>query len=160
MTEQNLVRFDELDKEAILFKQAKNNIETNTKIIREAIDKNTKNEVVCVQEAINNLNKKVKKIMDNDFIKEKSRIIEKSEEQMIKSTQMAAQTFIKVKKIIYEKDELTLEKKKEYEQKLLDKILDKFMTPEEKEMFNKIINSGSFIINNNPNIGYGRSIEL
>ena len=160
MTEQNLVRFDELDKEAILFKQAKNNIETNTKIIREAIDKNTKNEVVCVQEAINNLNKKVKKIMDNDFIKEKSRIIEKSEEQMIKSTQMAAQTFIKVKKIIYEKNELTLEKKKEYEQKLLDKILDKFMTPEEKEMFNKIINSGSFIINNNPNIGYGRSIEL
>lgn len=160
MTEQNLVRFDNLDREAILFKEAKNNIEKNTKIIREAIDTNTKNEVQCVQTAIDNLNKKVQKIMETDFVKERSNIIEKSEVQMIKSTKMAAQTFFKVKKIIYDKEELTLEQKQKYEQTLLDKILDKFMTPEEKEMFNKFIKSGSFIINSNRNIDYSNAIEL
>ena len=39
----------------------------------------------------------------------------------------------------------------QYEQKLYDKILDKFMTQEEKELFNKIIKSGNIVFMGNPN---------
>ena len=145
MSNKKLVNLDYLDREAQLFKQARTNIEENTKIVREAIDKNTKEEVESVQTAIQNLNKKVQRILETDFVKEKTNIIEKSEEQMIKSSKLAAQTFFKVRKIIHEKQELTQEQKMQYEQKLYDKILDKFMTPQEKELFNRIVKSGNVI---------------
>ena len=63
MSDRKLVNLDYLDREAQLFKQAKNNIETNSKLVREAIDKNTKEEVQAVQQALNNLNKKVEQIL-------------------------------------------------------------------------------------------------
>ena len=145
MSDRKIVSLDYLDREAQLFKQARNNIDSNVKIIRETIDKNTRNEVEAVEQAIKNLNNKVQKILETDFIKEKTNIIEKSEEQMIKSSKLAAQTFFKVRKIIHEKDELTIQQKIQYENKLYEKILDKFMTPEEKELFNKIIKSSNIL---------------
>ena len=68
MSDRKLVNLDYLDREAQLFKQAKNNIETNSKLVREAIDKNTKDEVQAVQQALNNLNKKVEQILETDFV--------------------------------------------------------------------------------------------
>ena len=44
MSNKKLVNLDYLDREAQLFKQARTNIEENTKIVREAIEKNTKEE--------------------------------------------------------------------------------------------------------------------
>ena len=73
MSNKKLVNLDYLDREAQLFKQARTNIEENTKIVREAIDKNTKEEVESVQTAIQNLNKKVQRILDTDFVKEKKK---------------------------------------------------------------------------------------
>ena len=161
MSERKLVNLDYLDREAQLFKQARNNIETNTKIVREAINKNTKNEVEAVEQAIKNLNKRVQQILDTDLIKERTNIIEKSEEQMIKSSKLAAQTFFKVRKIIHEKKELTKEQQLQYEEKLYNKILDKFMTPEEKDFFNKLIKSGNFsIINSHNTIESGSSMSM
>ena len=161
MSNKKLVNLDYLDREAQLFKQARTNIEENTKIVREAIDKNTKEEVESVQTAIQNLNKKVQRILDTDFVKEKKNIIEKSEEQMIKSSKLAAQTFFKVRKIIHEKQELTQEQKIQYELKLYDKILDKFMTPEEKELFNRIVKSGNVIfMGDNKRIDSGNQMQM
>ena len=154
MSNKQIVNLDYLDREAQLFKQARNNIEENTKIVREAIDKNTKTEVEAVQTAIQNLNKRVQQILETDFVKERTNIIERSEEQMIKSSKLAAQTFFKVRKIIHEKQELTQEQKMQYEQKLYDKILDKFMTPQEKELFNRIVRSGNVIF-----MGGNQSLE-
>lgn len=149
MSDKKIVSLDYLDREAQLFKQARNNIDSNVKIIRETIDKNTRNEVEEVEQAIKNLNNKVQKILETEFIKEKTNIIEKSEEQMIKSSKLAAQTFFKVRKIIHEKDELTQQQKIQYENKLYEKILDKFMTQEEKELFNKIIKSSNILFMGN-----------
>ena len=160
MSDKKLVNLDYLDREAQLFKQARNNIEENTKIVREAINKNTKKEVDAVEQAIKNLNAKVQKILDTDFVKEKTNIIEKSEEQMVKSSKLAAQTFFKVRKIIHSKEELTHEQKMQYEQKLYDKILDKFMTPQEKELFNRIIRSGNVIFMGAPNSINGRNMPM
>jgi len=145
MSNKKIVSLDYLDREAQLFKKARTDIDSNVKIIRETIDKNTRNEVEAVELAIKNLNNKVQKILETDFIKEKTNIIEKSEEQMIKSSKLAAQTFFKVRKIIHEKDELTQQQKIQYENKLYEKILDKFLTPKEKELFNKIIKSSNII---------------
>ena len=161
MSNNKLVNLDYLDREAQLFKQARNNIEENSKIVREAIDKNTKEEVEAVQTAIQNLNKKVQKILETDFVKEKTQQIEKSEEQMIKSSKLAAQTFFKVRKIIHDKTELTREQKMQYEEKLYDKILDKFMTSEEKELFNRIVRSGNVIFMGGPkSLGSNRQMQM
>ena len=160
MSNKKLVNLDYLDREAQLFKQARNNIEENSKIVREAIDKNTKTEVEAVQSAIQNLNKKVKQILDTDFVKEKTNIIEKSEEQMIKSSKLAAQTFFKVRKIIHEKQELTQEQKMQYEEKLYDKILDKFMTPQEKDLFNRIVRSGNVMFMGNQRSIGGNQMQM
>ena len=69
-----------------------------------------------------------------------------SEKQMISSIKSAADTFFKVSKVIKEKEGLTPEMKKQYHEKLYNKILDKFMTKEEKEMFNRLVNSGPIMI--------------
>tara|TARA_B100001027_G_C16175177_1_gene288855 strand:+ start:42 stop:533 length:492 start_codon:yes stop_codon:yes gene_type:complete len=160
MSNKQMVNLDYLDREAQLFKQARSNIDENSKIVREVLDKNTKNEVEAVQTAIQNLNKKVQQILETDFVKEKTNLIEKSEEQMIKSSKLAAQTFFKVRKIIHEKQELTREQKMQYEQKLYDKILDKFMTPEEKDLFNRIVRSGNVILMSNPNTIGGSQMNM
>ena len=146
MSERKLVNLDYLDREAQLYRQAKNNINSNAKILQETIDKHTKTELEAVQTAIKNLNEKLDRIMETDFVKEKTQIIEKSEKQMISSIKAAADTFFKVSKIIKEKEGLTPEMKKQYHDKLYNKILDKFMTKEEKEMFNKLVNSGPIMI--------------
>ena len=142
MAERQIVNLNSLDREAQLYKQAKNNIDDNVKILRNTIDKNTKIEVEAVQDAIKNLNKKVERIMETNFVKEKTQLIERSEKQMIQSIKAAAETFFKVSQIIREKDGISEEHKHEYQKKLYDKILDKFMTTEEKEIFNNIVNSG------------------
>jgi len=161
MSNKQIVNLDYLDREAQLFKQARNNINENTKIVREAIDKHTKTEVEAVQNAILNLNKKVQQILETDFVKEKTELIEKSEEQMIKSSKLAAQTFFKVRKIIHEKQELTQEQKVQYEHKLYNKIIDKFMTPEEKELFNRIVRSGNVILmGGHPSLGNGQQMQM
>jgi len=146
MSERNIITFNSLDREAQLYREAKSNIDTNVKVLRETIDKNTKQEVEAVQHAIKNLNQKVEKIMETDFVKEKTDSIERSEKQMIKSIKAGAETFFKVSKIIREKEGLSDEHKREYQKKLYNKILDKFMTPEEKEMFNRLVNSGPILV--------------
>jgi predicted nucleic acid-binding protein len=154
MAERKLVNFNNLDREAQLYREAKINIDENVKILRETIDTNTKPEVEAVQEAIKNLNKKVERIMETDFVKEKTQIIERSEKQMIQSITSAAETFFKVSQIIREKEGLSEDHKHEYQTKLYDKIIDKFMTKEEKEIFNKLVNSGKiFMGRNNKMIG-------
>ena len=146
MSERKLVNLDYLDREAALYKQAKSNIKDNAKVLQETIDKHTKEELAAVQKAIKNLNEKVDRIMKTDFVKEKTQIIENSEKQMIASIKSAADTFFKVSKIIKEKEGLTSEMKKQYHDKLYNKILDKFMTKEEKELFNRLVNSGPIMI--------------
>lgn len=146
MSERKLVNLDYLDREAALYKQAKSNIKENAKVLQETIDKHTKTEVEAVQKAIKNLNEKVDRIMKTDFVKEKTQIIEHSEKQMINSIKSAADTFFKVSKIINDKEGITPEMKKQYQDKLYNKILDKFMTKEEKELFNRLVNSGPIMI--------------
>lgn len=136
-----IITLDYLDREAQLYKQAKNNIEENVKIVRKTLEKNTEKEVEAVQKAIKNLNTKIEKIMETEFVKEKTHKIEKSEKQMIESIKRAAETFFKVSKIINDKEELSVEQKHAYKNKLYNKILDKFMTKEEKKIFNQIINT-------------------
>ena len=91
--------------------------------------------------------------MKTDFIKDKKEKIEKSQEQMMKSVENAIEAFYKVRKVIMCKDNLTSVQKREYEKKLYDKIIDKFMTKEEKEMFEKMLKGNQVIMMGNPYSG-------
>ena len=144
-----LVSLDFLDREAMLYKQSKETYKTNSEIIDKVIKKNTEKEVEEVQCAIKKLNEKMDAIMKTDFVKEKQSSIEASQEQMSGSIKKAYEAYFKVRTYILEKEGLNDEQKQEYIKKLYHKIIDKFMTAEEKSMFERLLSGGVYIMNNN-----------
>lgn len=144
-----MVNWSTLDNQAALYKQAKNNIKENAEIIQKAIDKNTEKEKENVKKAIENLNNKVDKIMETEFVKARQENIERSSNQMMCAIKEATNTFFKVRKVIHSKENLTSEERALYEKQLYDKIIDKFMTKEERELFERFIRSGPMILMGN-----------
>ena len=141
-SQKQIVNLNSLDREAAIYKQSKNNLIEYSKQVRDAVEQNTTKEVQEVEEAIKRLNEKVEKIMETNYVKERQEKIEAAQQQMMKSIKEASNTFFQVRDVIRSKDNLTAEEKFQYEDKLFHKILDKFMTKEEKELFTKIIMAG------------------
>jgi hypothetical protein len=141
-----LVNLNFLDREAEIYKSSKNTLIETSNEIQKAVEQNTKKEIEDVNEAIKKLNEKVERIMKTDFVKKRQEKIETAQQQMMKSIKEAADTFFKVKQVIRSKENLSMEEKIEYEQKLFHKILDKFMSKEEKELFTRIISAGPMIM--------------
>lgn len=145
-SQKQLVNLNYLDREAAIYKQSKNNLIEYSKQVHDAVEQNTKKEVQEVEEAIKRLNEKVEKIMETNYVKERQQKIEAAQQQMMKSIKEASNTFFQVREVIRSKDNLTKEEKFQYEEKLFHKILDKFMTKEEKELFTKIIMAGPMLM--------------
>lgn len=145
-TQSQLVNFSALDKQAELFKSSKKSLSDNSELIQKAIDDNTKEEIQLVQQAIANLNKKVEKIMETEYVKDKKTKIEEAQKQMMTSIKEASKTFFQVREVIRAKEHLSESEKHKYEEKLFHKILDKFMTKEEKDLFIQIINAGPMLM--------------
>tara|TARA_B100001142_G_C13998780_1_gene525753 strand:+ start:15 stop:512 length:498 start_codon:yes stop_codon:yes gene_type:complete len=154
-----LVSLDFLDREAMLYKQSKESLKTNSEIIDKVIKKNTEKEVEEVQCAIKKLNEKMDAIMQTDFVKEKQTAIEASQEQMSNSIKKAYDAYFKVRTYILEKEGLTDEQKQVYIKKLYHKIIDKFMTAEEKAMFERLVSGGGIFIMNNGSSGIRQLIN-
>jgi hypothetical protein len=98
-------------------------------------------------------------IMQTDFVKEKRNAIESSQEQMSNSIKKAYDAYFKVRTYIIEKEGLTDEQKQVYIKKLYNKIIDKFMTAEEKAMFERLISGGGLFIMNNGSGGMRQLIN-
>ena len=141
-----IVNFSYLDKEAELYKESKQSLTSNVKEIQAAIDNNTKEELKQVKDAIDNLNKKVERIMETNYIKDRKQRVEDAQKQMMKSIKEASNTFFQVREVIRGKENLSKEEKQKYEEKLFHKILDKFMSKEEKELFTRIISAGPLLM--------------
>lgn len=150
MSNNQMVNWNSLDNQAAIYKQAKNNIKENAEIIQKAIDKNTEKELADVKKAIENLNNKVDKIMETEFVKARQENIEKSSKQMMHAIREASNTFFKVRNVIQSKENLTREERAAYEKQLYGKIIDKFMTEEERELFERFIRSGPMIMMGGP----------
>lgn len=145
-----MVNWTSLDNQAAIYKQAKNNIKENAEVIQKAIDKNTEKELADVKKAIENLNNKVDKIMETEFVKARQENIEKSSKQMMHAIKEASNTFFKVRNVIRSKENLSREERIAYEEQLYGKIIDKFMTKEERELFERFIRSGPMIMMGGP----------
>ena len=141
-SQKQIVNLNYLDREAAIYKQSKNDLIEYSKQVHNAVEQNTTKEVQAVEEAIKKLNEKVEKIMETEYVKERQKKIEGAQQQMMKSIKEASNTFFQVRNVIRSKENLTAEEKFQYEEKLFHKILDKFMTKEEKELFTKIIMAG------------------
>lgn len=141
-----VINMDFLDREANLYRTSKETLKSNTETIDKAIKDNTKQEVEAVQNAIKILNEKVDKIMETDYVKDKQKQIESSQKQMSESIKKASDAFFKVKTYILEKEGLTEEQKQQYIKKLYEKLMDKFMTKEEKMFFERLISGGGGLI--------------
>ena len=145
-----MVNWTSLDNQANIYKQAKNNIKENAEVIQRAIDKNTEKELADVKKAIENLNNKVDKIMETEFVKARQENIEKSSKQMMHAIKEASNTFFKVRNVIRSKENLSREERIAYEEQLYGKIIDKFMTKEERELFERYIRSGPIVMMGGP----------
>ena len=141
-----IVNLNYLDREAALFKRSKESLNTNAKQIQNAIESNTVEEVREVEEAIKRLNQKVESIMKTEYVTQRQQEIEDAQAQMMKSMKEAKETFYKVREVIRAKENLTEDEKRQYEDKLFNKILDKFLTEEEKNLFTKIISAGPILM--------------
>lgn len=141
-----LVNLNFLDREAEIYKASKNTLIETSNEIQKAVEQNTTKEIEEVNVAIKKLNEKVERIMNTDYVKERQDKIEQAQQQMMRSIKEAADTFFKVKQVIRSKENLSLEEKREYEQKLFHKILDKFMSKEEKDLFTRIISAGPMLM--------------
>lgn len=142
----DLVNLNFLDEQAKKYRSSKNFVENESKQIRKIVMDNTKKEMEEVQQAINNLNSKLEKIMKSDVVKQKEEAVLKHTKTMALSIEVAAKTFFKIKKIINEKPNLTESQKREYEKKVYEKIISKFLTNEEIEKFKRMINMGPIMI--------------
>ena len=141
-SQKQIVNLNYLDREAAIYKQSKNDLIEYSKQVKDAVEQNTTQEVQEVEEAIKRLNEKVEKIMETKYVKERQEKIEAAQQQMMNSIKEASNTFFQVRGVIRSKDNLSPEEKFQYEEKLFHKILDKFMTKEEKELFTRIIMAG------------------
>jgi len=141
-----IVNLDFLNKEAQIYKENKNQLETISKNMQQSLVANTEQEMNEVQEAINRLNKKIEQVMESDEMMTKKEQLEKCHKRMSLSIDMAAKTFFKLRNLIYSKENLTSQQKKGYEKKVYEKIISKFLTQEEIAEFERLINSNSIIM--------------
>lgn len=149
-----IVNLNYLDREAQLYKSSKKTLIDTSEELKSAVENNTKKEVEEVESAIKRLNQKVEAIMKTEYVQERQKRIEEAQKQMMKSIKEASNTFFQVREVIRGKENLNDEEKRQYEDKLFHKILDKFMTKEEKELFTRIISAGPLLM-----IG-GNGIEM
>ena len=148
-----IVNLNYLDREAQLYKSSKNTLVETSKELDNLVEENTKQEVAEVESAIERLNKKVESIMKTDYVQERKQKIEAAQQQMMKSIKEASNTFFKVREVIRAKENLSQEEKVQYTDKLFHKILDKFMTEEEKELFTRIISAGPILMLGESGVG-------
>ena len=147
----SIAHFNGLDKAGIAYKEAKLNLEKSEAYIQKKIENEAHQEKLNIEKAISDYNNKIKQILDSDDIRSREREMAKHNEVMKKSIKIAFETYTKVKEIIYNKDNLSDNDKREYEKKLYDKIIDKFMSEEEKELFKQLMKRGNVIIVNGMN---------
>lgn len=141
-----LVNLDFLNKEAEIYKQNKSQLQALSKNMQDTLVNNTKKEMDEVQQAINRLNQKIESVMNSEEIKGQKQAIEQCHKRMSLSIDLAAKVFFKIRNLIYEKENIDIEKKKEYEKKLYEKIISKFLTKEEIEEFERLIYNNSIVI--------------
>ena len=77
-----LSRLNILDKQAEIFKTSRSRLEKNSKELQEYVENNTKNEVKEVQQAIDNLNKKLEQIMNTETVKERKNLMIEDQKKM------------------------------------------------------------------------------
>lgn len=141
-----IVSLDYLDKEAEVYKKNKQELIQRAENVKTTLLRNTKKEVEEVQNAIDNLNKKIETIMTSDEIVNEKNNIQKCQNRMSLSIELAAKGFFKIREVIYSKDNLSIQQKREYERKVYEKIISKFLNQQEIEEFERMIKSNSIVI--------------
>ena len=136
----SLVNWNSVDGASHEYHQAKNNLKKIDEYINKTIEENTKSELEALKQATDNYNKKIDSILKSNQIQRLDEEAKKNYDTIKKSVKIAFETYKKVKKVIYDKTDITLEEKRQYEHKLYQKLMNKFMSKEEKEIFEKIMN--------------------
>lgn len=135
----SLTNFSLLNSQADLYLNAKNELDQSSMNIQKTIEENTKEESEAVNNAIQALNKKVETIIQSEEIQEETKRIQYNEKVMTEAMEKAKEVFFKVCEIIKSKN-LGEDKTAQMQQTAYNKIISKFLTQEESQLFEKIIN--------------------
>ena len=147
----SLSLFNKLDQVAQNYKQSKSTLESIDTYISDKIETETKHERNKLDQAIKEYNSKVHTVLQSADIKSQEEKIKKETDIIKNSMKVAFECYKKVREIIYSKTDLSDSDKLEYEKKLYEKIMDKFMTQKEKDLFKQLMGSGNIILMNAPN---------
>jgi hypothetical protein len=134
----SLTNFNFLNNEADLYLNAKTELDQSSMNIQQTIQENTKVETEAVNNAIKALNQKVENIIQSEQIQEDTKRIQANEKIMMDAIDKAKQVFFKVCDIITSK-KLGTDKTAQMQQTAYNKIISKFLTPEESHLFDKLI---------------------
>lgn len=137
----NISNFNFLDREVELYNNARIELDQCNNNIQKTIEENTKLEKEAVNNAIKTLNNKIETIISSEPIKKEQQRIENSEKLMTESLYKAKQVYFKVCEIIKSKN-LGPEKTIQMEQTAYNKIISKFLSPEEIQLFKQLIQMG------------------
>jgi hypothetical protein len=134
----SLSNFNFLNREVDLYTSARTELDQCSNNIQQTIEENTRTETEAVNNAIKNLNNKIENIIQSDTIKQQRQQIENSQQIMTDSLDKAKQVYFKVCEIIKSKN-LGPEKTMQMEQTAYTKIISKFLSPEEVQLFEQLI---------------------
>jgi len=95
-----IIRSRDFQNNCQIYKESKKQLKASTEIIQKAVDENTKKEVKQVKDAIENLNKKVEKIMKHPTIKNEKEKIEKNQEKLFLSINKVMTVYQQARDII------------------------------------------------------------
>jgi hypothetical protein len=148
------------DKQGKVFKNAKTQLEHSSKKIRQTIVDNTKPEFDELQKALDRYNAKVTKIMESDYIKRENKKMLLAKQDMIDSFKKAANHYFNERDKIFKNPDFSSKEKRHLDSKLYNAILNSFLTNEEREEFENMINYVSKYVNKNENHENHNKIEF
>jgi len=134
----SLTNFSFLDKEVDLYTNARTELDQCSNNIQKTIEENCRTETEAVNNAIKTLNNKIETIISSNEVQQERQKIENNHQVMTSSLDKAKQVYFKVCEIIKSKN-LGHEKTMQMERTAYNKIISKFLSPEEVQLFEQLV---------------------
>ena len=139
------LRLGQINKLCGSYQQNKAQMRVSQEKIDKAIKDNTQEERRRVEEAIENLNKKVDRILQTPQIKNEKEKFEQSSKMMYISLQKAMESFHQCKKMILDRQDIPNNKKQECIRVMYQKLMNKLISKEEMNQFQSMFGNVIFV---------------
>lgn len=124
-----------------IYKRNNKELKESEKKINQLIQDNTQKEREDVKKAMEILNKKINQIVESPQVKNEVCKMEQNHKQMMLSLKSVIEKFNHGRRLIMERSDIPLQKKKECIKVIFEKLLEKLYDPEEIKVFKNMFNN-------------------